>query len=371
MNVPLLDLKRAYEPLREQIERALLGVCSSQQFVLGPAVERFEDNFARYVGSPHAVACASGTDALLLALKALDIGQGDEVITTPFSFFATASAIRRAGARPVFADINPFTFNVDPRCVGQVVTPRTRALLPVHLFGQCAAMDELCDIASRHGLAIVEDACQAIGASRDGRQAGTLGDAAAFSFYPTKNLAGFGDSGMVTVRSRKLAQRIRSLRVHGTSDEPYLHNELGLNSRMDALQAVVLDAKLPSLDGWLDERRAIAARYAELLCHPMVVLPETDPSNVHAFNYYTVRVRKGRDQVCGFLSEHGIGNKVFYPVPLHLQPCFKELGYKRGDLPFSEEAAAQVLSLPIFPGLQPSEVERVAEVLLQAVQNVC
>jgi len=371
VNVPLLDLKRAYEPLREKIEGALLDVCSSQQFVLGPAVERFERNFARYVGSPHAVACASGTDALLLALKALDIGEGDEVITTPFSFFATASSISRAGARPVFADIVPATFNIDPRCVEKAITPRTRALLPVHLFGQCAAMEELCEIASRRGLAVIEDACQAVGASRGGQRAGTFGDAAAFSFYPTKNLAGFGDSGMVTMRSEKLAQRVRSLRVHGTAEEPYLHNELGYNSRMDALQAVVLDAKLPSLDGWLEERRAIAAQYTQLLRHPLIVLPETDPLNVHTYHQYTVRIKRGRDQVREFLSANGVGSKVFYPVPLHLQPCFRGLGYGRGDFPVSEEAAAQVISLPIFPGLQPCEVERVAEVLLQAVQNVC
>jgi len=370
VQVPLLDLKRAYGPLRDEIESAIRGVCGGQDFILGPAVERFELHFAHYVDSPHAVGCASGTDALILALKALGIGEGDEVITSPFTFFSTASSICRVGARPIFADIVPGTFNIDPDEVARALTPRTRAIMPVHLFGQCAAMEALCEIARGRALAVIEDACQAVGATRNGRSAGTWGDVAAFSFYPTKNLGGFGDGGMVTTGSEELAARVRSLRVHGMREASYLHHELGFNSRLDALQAVVLDVKLSALDGWLEERRRIAALYAELLDHPLIVPPATAAANKHTFHQYTVRIREGRDRVCRCLLENGIGHKIFYPVPLHLQPCFRHLGYNAGDFPESETAARQVVSIPIFPGLRENEVRRVAQVLLQGVEGL-
>ena len=369
MQVPFLDLGRSYSAVREAIEKAVLALCESQQFVLGPAVERFEQHFARYVGSPYAIACASGTDAILLALMAFDVGPGDEVITTPFTFFATASTIHRTGARPVFADIDPRTFNIDPELVEEAISGRTKAIIPVHLFGQCAAMERLKEIAAPRGIALIEDACQAVGATRNGRPAGTLGDAAAFSFYPTKNLGGFGDGGMITTASEELALRLRSLRVHGTRGPAYVHEEAGLNSRLDALQAVVLDEKLHLLDQRLKHMAGIAALYEKLLDSPAITLPATDVGNVHTYNYYSVRIKNARDEVCAYLRENGIGHNIYYPLPLHLQPCFRSLGWKEGDLPESERAAKEVIALPIFPGLRNEEVEAVAGVLLEAVER--
>ena len=369
MAVPLLDLNRAYSSQQEELEQAVLEVCRSQGFILGPVVERFEKNVADYLGCAHAVGCASGTDALILSLQALGIGEGDEVITTPFSFFASASSIRRVDARPVFVDVEPDTLNIDPDAVESAVTSRTRAILPVHLFGQCAATERLQEIADRHDLAIVEDACQAMGATRDGRPAGTLGDVAAFSFYPTKNLGGFGDGGMVTTDSDELAQRVRSLRAHGIQEDSYMHYSLGINSRLDAVQAAALDTKLPALEEWLEERRQIAASYDALLDHPRITLPTTAPANQHTYHQYTVRISEIRDEVCDALDAGDIGHKIFYPLPLHRQPCFKTMGYQEGDLPRSELAAQEVVSLPIFPGLTEEEIQEVARVLLQAVEN--
>jgi dTDP-4-amino-4,6-dideoxygalactose transaminase len=345
-------------------------VCRTQQFVLGPAVQSFEEDFAEYVGARHGIGCASGTDALILALRALDIGEGDEVITTPFSFFATAGSIVRVGARPVFADIQPDTFNLDPAKVEEAITDDTAALLPVHLYGQCAAMEELNKLADEYDLAVITDACQAIGATRSGQAAGTMGDAAAFSFYPTKNLGGLGDGGMVTVESDELADRLRSLRVHGEEKDSYIHHEVGLNSRLDSLQAAALGAKLPHLDVWQEQRRYIASRYRELLEKAPVTLPTTDDLNEHTFHQYTIRIEDDRDAVRSFLGERDIGSSVFYPLPLSLQPCFKKWGYTEGDMPVSERASREVLSLPVFPGMTDDEIEEVAGGVREAVESV-
>ena len=370
VNVPLIDLNRAYDPISDDVESAMQEVCRTQQFVLGPAVEEFEERFSDYVECAHGVGCASGTDALILSLKALDIGEGDEVITTPFSFFATGSSIVRAGATPVFADIDPRTFNLDPAQVEEAVTDRTQAIMPVHLYGQCASMEEMREVADRHDLALISDAAQAAGAVRGGRPAGCLADAAAFSFYPTKNLGGLGDGGMVTCHDDGLARRLQSLRIHGAKEGSYFHEELGLNSRLDALQAAALNAKFPHLDDWLQQRRDIAAAYDRLLDHPSIETPHTEPENEHTFHQYTIRVEADRDRVREKVDEQGVDTAVFYPYPLSLQPCFSDLGYEEGDLPVAEQAARQVMSLPVFPGLTDEEVEHVAETVLDAVESV-
>ncbi len=370
MNVPLIDLNRAYDPVSDEVESAMKEVCRTQQFVLGPDVSEFEERFSDYVDCAHGIGCASGTDALILCLEALNIGEGDEVITTPFSFFATASSIVRVDATPVFADIDPRTFNLDPAQVEEAVTERTRAIMPVHLYGQCAAMDELQEVADRHDLAIISDAAQAAGANHNGRPAGSMADAAAFSFYPTKNLGGLGDGGMVTVHSDELAERLHSLRIHGAREGTYYHEEVGLNSRLDSLQAAALNAKLPYLDQWLEQRRKNAALYDELLDHPSIETPHCEPENEHTYHQYTIRVETDRDRVCEEMDERGVGSSVFYPLPLSLQPCFSDLGYEKGDLPVSEQAAREVISLPVFPGLTEEEIEYVAESVTEAVETV-
>ncbi|MEF8787573.1 MAG: DegT/DnrJ/EryC1/StrS family aminotransferase [Planctomycetota bacterium] len=368
MNVPLIDLNRAYDPISDEVQSAMQEVCRTQQFVLGPDVEEFEENFSDYVGCTHGIGCASGTDALILSLEALNIGEGDEVITTPFSFFATASSIVRVDATPVFADIDPRTFNLDPAQVEEAVTERTKAIMPVHLYGQCAAMEELRMVADRHDLAIVSDAAQAAGATHSGQQAGSMADAAAFSFYPTKNLGGLGDGGMVTVHSDELAGRLHSLRIHGAKQGSYYHEEVGLNSRLDSLQAAALNAKLPHLEDWLEQRRQNAALYDELLDHPSIETPHCEPENEHTYHQYTIRVESDRDGVREKLDERGVDSAVFYPLPLSLQPCFRDVGYEKGDLPVSEQAAREVISLPIFPGLTEEEIQHVARSVVDAVE---
>ena len=371
MNVPLIDLNRAYDPISDEVESAMKEVCRTQQFVLGPDVKEFEERFADYVDCAHGVGCASGTDALILSLKALEIGEGDEVITTPFSFFATASSIVRVGATPVFADIDPRTFNLDPAQVEEAVTDRTRAIMPVHLYGQCAAMEEIYEVADRHDLALISDAAQAAGATHNGEPAGSMADAAAFSFYPTKNLGGLGDGGMVTVHDAELAGRLRSLRIHGATQGSYYHEEVGLNSRLDALQAAALNAKMPHLENWLEQRRNNAALYEELLGdHPSIETPHSEPENEHTFHQYTIRVETERDRVREVLNERGVDSAVFYPLPLSLQPCFSDLGYEKGDLPVSEQAAREVISLPVFPGLTEEEIKYVADSVVEAVDTV-
>ena len=371
--VPLLDLKAQYEPLRDEISRALEEIVDSQRFVLGPPVEALEREVASYAGCAHAVGCASGTDALILSLAALGIGPGDRVITSPFSFFSSASCAYRVGARPAFADIDGETFNLDPESVEAEITPDTRALLPVHLFGQCAAMDTLLSIGERQGIPVVEDAAQSLGAtyhsdSLGSRKAGTLGWLGCYSFFPTKNLGCFGDGGMVVTDDDERAERLRLLRVHG-GQQMYHHRFVGWNSRLDALQAVVLRIKLPHLDRWSAGRKANADDYdrwfeeSGLTRAGDLHIPVRSGDSSHIFNQYTIRVKR-RDALREHLNGAGIGHSVYYPVPLHRQECFAELGYSEGRFPVAEQACREVLALPIYPELSREQRLRVVEAIV-------
>lgn len=379
MQVPLLDLKAQYQGLREEIRQAMDAVCDAQQFVLGPVVQQFEAEAAAYCGAHYAVGVSSGTDALLAALMALGIGPGDAVVTSPFTFFATAGAIARVGARPVFADIDPLTFNLDPAQARRVFEAppdclRGRppaALLPVHLFGQCADMTALLALAGEHGCPVIEDAAQAIGAEYPGpagvRRAGVLGVLGCFSFFPSKNLGGFGDGGLVTTNDARLAESLRSLRMHGAT-ETYYHRQVGGNFRLDALQAAVLRIKLKRLDQWHAARRAHAEFYNRAFQGSCIITPKKAYGNLpqgHIYNQYVVRVPR-RDAVRQRLQAAGIGCAVYYPLPLHLQECFQSLGYRSGDFPESEKAAGEVLALPVYPELRPEQLEYVARTVLEA-----
>lgn len=371
--VPLIDLVEQHAAIRGEVQQAVDAVFSSQKFVLGEEVTELEHEIAAYCDARHAIGCASGTDALILALMALDIGPGDEVITSPFTFFATASAIHRVGARPVFADIDPVSFNLDPEAVAAAITPRTRAILPVHLFGRCAEMEPLWRLAVRHGLAIVEDAAQAIGATYRGRHAGVLGTIACFSFFPTKNLGGAGDGGLLTTDDRDLDVRLKRLRVHGDIGR-YEHIEVGLNSRLDALQAAVLRVKLRHLENWTEARRANAGRYQERFAsenlEEQLVLPAEQSGCRHVYNQYSVRIRDGhRDNVLATLQSQQIGCAIYYARPLHLQPCFAFLGHRAGEFPQAEAAAGEVLSLPIYAELGEARQERVITAVIDAVKE--
>lgn len=364
--IPLLDLRAQYLSIRAELDDAVRRVVASQGFVLGPEVEAFEADMAEYLGVPHAIGCASGTDALLLPLKAMEAETGDEVIVPAFTFFATAGAVWNAGLRPVFCDVDPDTFNVTPATLEAAWTERTRAVVPVHLFGQMAPMEDVMALAAERDALVLEDAAQAIGASRtlDGvsRMAGAVAPVGALSFFPTKNLGGFGDGGMVTATDDALAERVRKLRVHG-GRQMYHHEAVGTNSRLDALQAAVLRAKLPHLDGWAEARRRNADAYDELLGDVAeVITPARDDANHHVFNQYTIRARR-RDELRRWLAERGIGSGIYYPVPLHLQECFAGLGYRSGDLPVSEALADQVLSLPVFPELGEERLHVVARAI--------
>ena len=369
-NVPPLDLTRYDEDLKREISRRVAEVFETGRFVMGPANEAFEKAFAAEIGAAHAVGVSSGTDALLVSLMALGVAAGDRVITTPFTFFASAGVIARLSAFPVFVDIEPGTFNMDPEKLEEAITPRTKAIQPVHLYGQCASMDAILEIARRRGVAVVEDACQAVGASFAGRQAGTMGKLGAFSFYPTKNLGGAGDAGAVVTDDEEMAKALRSLRLHGETTR-YCHSRVGGNFRMDAVQAAVLAAKLPRLKAWNDRRRAIAAKYAEMLADAeragKIALPKEAAGRRHVYHQYVVRVA-GRDAVREKLAAAGVATSVFYPVPLHLQECFRDLGYREGAFPVAEKAAKEVLALPIFAEIRDDEVERVAEALVDAVE---
>ena len=365
MKVPLLDLKAQFKEIRAEVLSAIEGVCDDQSFILGERVALLEEDVAKYLGCRYAVGVASGSDALLLSLMALDIHPGDEVITVPFTFFSTASVVSRLQAIPVFVDIQADTFNIDPEQLEKKITPRTKAIIPVHLFGQCAAMEQILDVANRHGVKVIEDACQAIGAGQNGQKAGTFGYTGCFSFFPSKNLGGVGDGGLITTNDATLRELLLALRVHGSRSD-YHHDHIGINSRLDALEAAVLRVKLPHLNGW-NEKRAKNASYYEKLSTEAglldrVVLPRTVPGNVHVFNQYTIRTQK-RDQLMGYLKEQDIGHKVYYPVPLHLQECYQPLGYQKGDLPVSERMAAEVLSLPIYPELAESQMEMVVKAI--------
>ena len=365
--VPLFNLKAQHEQIRDELRAAVARVFDTQQFVLGPEVSALEEELARYCQTKHAVGCGSGSDALLLALMALDIKAGDEVVTTPHTFFATGGAVARLGARPVFVDVEPRTYNIDPARIEAAINERTRAIIPVHLYGQCAEMDAVNEIAARHGLPVIEDAAQAIGAEDNGRRAGSMARLGCFSFYPSKNLGAAGEAGLVTTNDDALAARLRALRVHGGETE-YLHREVGVNSRLDAVQAAVLRVKLPHLDAWAEARRAKAETYTLLLTNARLPFRVTPPAlrarARHVFHLYVVRVPAPvRDPLMAHLRAHGVGTKVYYPVPLHLQECFRYLGYQEGDLPEAERAASETLALPMFPELTLEQQQYVVDVL--------
>jgi dTDP-4-amino-4,6-dideoxygalactose transaminase len=371
MNVPLLDLRAQFQTIRGEVMAAVERVFESQHFILGPEVEAFEKDAAEYCQIKHAIGCGSGSDALLLALTALGVGPGDEVVTASFSFFATAGSIARLGARPVFVDISPDDFNVDPNLIERAITPRAKAVLPVHLFGQCVEMDAIREVADRHNLPVVEDAAQAIGAGYRERRAGAMGAVGCFSFFPSKNLGGAGEGGLMTTDDDALAEKLRLLRVHGMQPK-YYHKVVGVNSRLDALQAAVLGVKLKYLDRWSDARRRNAEHYDKLFAEAgveEVTTPAVRPNRRHIFNQYTIRCSR-RDELMDFLKRRGVGSEIYYPAPLHLQECFAHLGYKPGDLPATERASRECLSLPIYPELTEEMrqyvVEKIAEFYREA-----
>lgn len=366
--IPPFDIKQQYANLEAEISPAVLEVLTSGRYIGGPAVEGFEQQFATYHGVSECVACNSGTDALYLALRAFDIGAGDEVITTPFTFIATAEVISAVGAKPIFVDIDANTFNLDVEQVAAAITSKTKAIIPVHLFGQPVEMTQLMAIAQSHNLAVIEDCAQATGASWQGQKVGSIGHIGCFSFYPTKNLGACGDGGAVTTNDPAIASKIRVLREHG-SKVRYLHEAIGVNSRLDAIQAVILQIKLRYLDSWNEKRRQIAAYYSQLLHQiPGVIIPQELANGVGVWNQYTIRIAgearngataKYRDWVRSQLQEKGVGSMVYYPLPLHLQPVYENLGYQAGKLPISEQACNQVLSLPMYPELTQEQQERV------------
>ncbi|MBN2182556.1 MAG: DegT/DnrJ/EryC1/StrS family aminotransferase [Sedimentisphaerales bacterium] len=363
MQVPLLDLKAQFATIRDEVLPAIAEVCESQMFALGPVVADFEEKIADYCRCEYAIGVSSGTDALLVSLMAMDIGPGDEVITTPFTFFSTAGCIVRVGAKPVFVDIDPDSYNIDPTCIEEKITEKTRAIIPVHLFGQAAQMKAINEIAARHNLAVIEDAAQAIGASRDGVKCGNFGDCGCFSFYPTKNLNAFGDAGMVTTNSEPLAQKLKILRDHGQNPR-YFYGMVGGNFRLDGIQAAVLNVKLKHLDSWNRKRVKNAAFYDELFAGTPIKTPKIDENNVSIYHQYTVALPE-RDRLQKFLAENNIGSAIFYPKPLHLQDCFSELGYKQGDLPIAERLCSEVLSLPVYPELTQRQIQYVADTVLK------
>ncbi len=372
MQVPLLDLTAQYKPIREPVRAAMDAICDAQALVLGEATAEFERNLADYCGTKHALGMSSGTDALLAAMMALDVGPGDEVIVPSFTFFATGGCVSRLGATPVFVDIDPRTFNLDPAKVAEKVTPKTKAIVPVHLFGQCADTDALnaiaCDPKLDRPIWVIEDAAQAIGATRNGKAACAQGFCGALSFYPTKNLGAFGDAGAVCGDDDAFFDRLKKLRVHG-SGHTYYHEEVGGNFRIDALQAAVLDVKLDHLPAWHAGRRRNAAIYHEILADSGVVTPFIEPGNASVYNQYVVRVQN-RDAVRGALNEAGVGSGVYYPLGLHMQQCFGNLGYAEGDLPETERACREVLALPIYPELSEAQVRHAATLLRATAQSL-
>ncbi len=378
MKVPMLDLNPQYEPIREKVFEAIKEVYDSKKFILGPQVANFEKNVADYVGSKYALGVSSGTDALLLALMALGISHGDEVITTDFSFFATAGAIARTGAKPVFVDIDPDTYNISSVEIEKKITPRSRAIIVVHLYGQCADMEPIMQIARRYKIPVIEDAAQSLGSEyKDGRRAGTLGDIGCFSFFPSKNLGAMGDAGLVTTNDERLFEKLKMMRVHG-AQQKYYHKFIGGNFRIDTIQAAVLDVKLPYLDGWTASRQRNALRYEKmfeesgligegLVMPPSAVYKKYNIKHYHIYNQFILRV-KNRDNLKKFLDENGIGNDVYYPVPFHLQECFAYLGGKKGDCPNSEKAADEVLAIPVYPELTEEQQRYVVDKIKEFYQ---
>lgn len=363
--IPILDLKTQYDQLRDEIAAAIQGVLESGAFVLGPDVKALEQEVADYCRCRHGVGVASGTDALRLSLAALEIGAGDEVITTPFTFVATANTISHSGARPVFVDIDPLTYNLDPALVAAAVTPATKAIVPVHLYGQPAEMDAIMAIAEQHGLAVIEDAAQAIGAEYQGRRAGSIGHVGCLSFYPTKNLGAYGDAGMVVTNDAALADKLDVLRRQGGKTK-YFHQVLGFNSRLDTMQAAVLRVKLRYLERWQEARRAAARRYTELLAASgaPVVTPYVRPDVRHVYHQYTIRAPQ-RDALAQHLQQRGVGTMIYYPLPLHLQGLYRDLGMAGGSLPHAEAAGHEVLSLPMFPELSAAQQEEIVAAIAE------
>ncbi|MDX1520094.1 MAG: DegT/DnrJ/EryC1/StrS family aminotransferase [Anaerolineae bacterium] len=388
--VPLLDLKPQYAPLKTEIQAAISEVCDSQYFIMGPKVEALEKDLASYCQAEYALGVSSGTDALILALMALNIKAGDEVITTPYTFFATAGSVARLGAKAVFVDIDPHTYNLDPAEIEAKITEKTKAVIPVHLYGQCADMDPILELAERHNLYVIEDGAQAIGAEYKGRRAGSMGHIGCFSFFPSKNLGAFGDGGAVTCNDPEIYEQMRILRVHGGQPK-YYHKYVGGNFRLDAIQAVVVQIKLKHLDSWSEGRQRNAALYNKLFTEtgltqanngdrPLISLPYESgqtgqylqrpngaenpfANHRHIYNQYILRVGEGRDDLRQFLSERNIGNEVYYPVPLHLQECFAEWGYREGDFPHSEQAANETLAIPIYPELTEEQIRAVVDTI--------
>lgn len=364
-NVPLCDLQAQYRPLQPEIEKAVCRVLASGQAILGPEVSGLEQEVASYCGAAYGVGCGSGTDAISLALHALGIGAGDEVIIPPFTFFATAGCVVRTGARPVFADIDPFSFNINPDCIEECITPRTKAIMPVHLYGQCADMKPIWDIAAKHNLPVIEDACQSFGAEYQGKKAGSLGALACFSFYPTKNLGTYGDAGLTVTSDPEWAEKMQVYRLHGMKPK-YYHRVVGWMGRIDAVQAAILRVKLPHVDSWIENRRAAAARYDALICDARLdgwlVRPKEQPNCRHTYNQYVVRVGDGlRDSLVKHFQAEKVGYEIYYPLPLHMQECLKNLGYEQGDFPKSEAASKCVLALPMFPEITEAQQTRVVE----------
>ena len=360
MKVPMLDLNAQYEPMKDKVLQAMKDVFDSKRFINGPQIKELEEKLADYCHCKHAIGVTSGTDALLISLMALDIGEGDEVITTPFTFFATAGSIFRVGAKPVFVDIDPKTYNIDPELIEQKITDKTKAIIPVHIFGQCAEMDKINEIAKKHDLVVIEDAAQAIGSEYKGRRAGSLGDVGCFSFFPSKNLGCCGDGGLVTTNNDELAEKIRILRQHGSKPK-YYHKIIGGNFRLDTMQAAVLLEKFPYLEEWHKGRQKNAEYYNEHL-KDVVDTPFVESYNIMIYNQYTIRTSM-RDELQDKLNEANIGNAIYYPVPLHLQECFAYLGYGGGDLPESEKAAKEVVSIPIYPELTDEQMDYVIRVI--------
>ena len=370
MSVPLLDLKPQYAALKDELDAAVARVATSQHFIMGPEVAGFEEEVAQFLGARRAVTCASGSDALLLALWALEIGAGDEVITTPFTFFATAGAVSRLGATPVFVDIDDATMNIDAAAIEAAVTPRTRAIIPVHIFGLPADMDAIGEVARRHGLTVIEDAAQSIGATWRGAQTGTIGDFGCFSFFPSKNLGCWGDGGLVTAMDDDLAEVVKQLRVHGNYPKKYFHKRVGMNSRLDALQAAVLRVKLPHLEAWSAARREHVAGYVGRIAYrgleDRVRFQHVPDPAVPVYHQCVVRVAD-RDAVMGHLKQRGIGCAIYYPRPLHLQECFADLGQQEGSMPVAEQACREALALPIFPELTEAMKDDVVSALAEAL----
>ena len=363
MQVPLLDLKAQFATIKDEVMQAVNEICESQMLCLGPAVAKFEEDIAQYCGTKHAIGVSSGSDALLVSLIAIGIEPGDEVITTPFTFFATAGAVSRLGAKPVFVDVDAEDFNIDPAAIEAKITEKTKAIIPVHLYGQVTQMKPINEIAKKHGLVVIEDACQSIGAEQDGIKCGNFGSLACFSFYPTKNLGGFGDGGLVVSDDDKLAEKVRLLRTHGENPR-YFYREIGGNFRLDGIQGAVLSVKLKYLDAWSQKRRENAAMYDEILKDSAVKTPKVDANNVSIYHQYTIKAPK-RDELQKYLADKNISSAIFYPHPLHLQDCFKSLGYKQGDFPVSEKLCEDVLSLPIYPELTTEQIEYTAQSIVE------